>query len=260
MGIIFQNISYTITVPIYLMIHLLTSPLAQPTPGSSHLFTVNDLDLKLLPLCTMAALVIPSIAMALPSPSYVPASTHYTWIAIWQAFPLWQTTLHWTLKRILPSPTAPTPRKHHHQNPTAAIYKLILLLSVASQSTLLLIALTPSTAVPEQWRPVFSAVTVSSAFVPAPFWTPPTTTVTAAIPADALPPLAHFFLQWDVYCGGAAVLLWAVYVRRAAGGGGGGGWGRVLGWGVLGGPVAAAAVLLWERDEVVGRRGEGKGE
>lgn len=261
MGIIFQNISYTITVPVYLVIHILTSPLAQPpSRESAHFFEVDDLDLKLLPLCTLAALVLPSIAMFVPSPSLVPGPTHYTLIAIWQAFPLWHSALHWTLKRVLP---APSPRPRNHHSPSAApAYKLILFFAIASHTALLAIALIPASAVPGTWSPVFAAVDFRSAFVPAPLWEPPALDAAVAaavpVPADALAPLARYFLQWDVYCGGVAVMLWAMYLRRVVGGSDGGSAGmlrKVLGWGLVGGPVAVAAVVLWDRDGVLARPG-----
>jgi hypothetical protein len=269
MGIIFQNISYTITVPVYLIIYILTSPLAQPASVSPHLVAVHELDLQLLPLCTVAALVIPSIAMVLPVPSVISGHTHYSLVAFWQAFPLWQSTLHWTLKRVLRSPSLPPRSKRSSATAAATAYRLVLFFAVASQTALLAAALTPASAVPDSWSPAFSALTgLRSAFVPAPLWASPTVDPTVApLPADSLAPLALYFLQWDVYCGGAAIMFWALYLRRIGvahrGGHNGGSWtgllAKVLGWGVLGGPVAVAAVLLWERDEAV-VRGGGKSE
>lgn len=37
MGLIFQNLTYTVTVPIYLIIHLLTSPVSSPG-GEANIF------------------------------------------------------------------------------------------------------------------------------------------------------------------------------------------------------------------------------
>lgn len=258
MGIIIQNISYTITVPVYLIVHVLTSPVAQSTP-EPHLFSVDDLDLKLLPFCTLAAFVVPCIAMFLPSPSIIPGSAHYSMVAFWQAFPLWQSAFHWALKRMLSS--RQTPKIQHSPIPTAA-YKLVLFFTTLSQITFLATALIPASAVPDSWSSIFSSVAdLTSAFVPASLLSPLNVQSNSSpIPPHALPPLALDFLQWDVYCGGMAVMLWALYLRRATvsrreRGGTGSGWvgilGKVLVWGILGGPVAVAAVLLWERDEVM---------
>lgn len=96
---------------------------------------------------------------------------------------------------------------------------------------------------------------VISTIIPPSLYSPPTIDP-KAIPARDLAPLTHFFLIWDIYCGSVALLLWAVYLRRvAASPADRFSWtslsGKVVGWTAVGGPVAAATALLWERDEVL---------
>jgi hypothetical protein len=44
-----QNISFTVTVPLYLLLHILTSPVAKSSPKINSV-AVSSLDLRLLPI------------------------------------------------------------------------------------------------------------------------------------------------------------------------------------------------------------------
>lgn len=263
MGVIFQNITYTVSVPIYLIIHLLTSPTSAPSPAPST-FAISSHDLYVLPSSLFGAFVLPTVMMSLPVPDLVSATAHYNWQAAWQIFPLTQSLAHHTYKRL----TAPIAFKPDSWPQLDALYRGIALLSFAPQTALLAIAATPASAVPDALfsylpfltRDVFVHVTLRSAFIPLLPWNSPVVESVArkaVVSPEGLAELVKLFLQWDVYVGGAAVLVWGVFVysvarpEKAF-------WGstlpRVLGWTVLGGPVGAAVMLLWERDEVA-RRG-----
>ncbi|KAK3688187.1 hypothetical protein B0T22DRAFT_479455 [Podospora appendiculata] len=284
MGLIFQSVTYTVTVPVWLIMHLLTSPVAKGDPAAG---AVDAADMALLPACAALAFIFPAIMMNLPSPSVLPAASHYGWIAFWNAFPLWQSIHHWVLRRLVaPSASAarmaaadvnqrPGVAAAAKPTPTArSVYKFILALCATSQLALLGLALTPYTAVPAGWAPgwtaLFKQVDLSSAFVP----TLPRGDVGAVgfasfggrrVPGDFLPPLAKIFLQWDVYSANAAMLIWAVYVYgvsrsvwKAAGHITAQTSGllvavKSVGWFLVGGPVATATFLLWERDEAAVR-------
>ena len=266
MGFIFQNATFTITAPLYLIIHLFTSPTAVPSTADLTTFSVDKEDLELVPLCTVLGLVIPTIAMVLPSPTILSASVHYGWIAFWQPFPVWQSILHWALKPVLsvirPSPSRRPSSLNNASASPASVYRFIMFFAVASQVSLLAVALTPASSVPAAWADVFAAVDLRAAFLPTPFWAPLVrdTSANPVVPADALPPLCLQLLRWDVYGGGTAILVWALYLYRV--GHPQRGWagtlGRTLVWVVLGGPVAAAAALLWDRDEAARKAARGK--
>ena len=73
----------------------------------------------------------------------------------------------------------------------------------------------------------------------------------------------HTFLIWDVYIGSFAFLLWGMLMYRNAVGekvAWMGLLGKVGVWCVLGGPIGALTVLLWERDGLVMGEKVKKGE
>ncbi|KUI68481.1 hypothetical protein VM1G_04663 [Cytospora mali] len=258
MGFILQTFTFTITVPVYLIMHLITSPMST-AEVSSQAILVDTSDSAILPLSTTLSFVIPSVMMYLSAPAKVSASTHYTWQAIWQVFPVMQSIYHWILRSILPGPSSrssSSTRAH-----IVGVYRYILFLCFVPQILLLTVAVTPATVVPDVLKPMFQDVDLVSAFIPYWPWNSPTANELAGaaaglasatvVTADGKADLVKLFLQWDVYCGGAAILTWAVFIYGVA---------RpeksVIGsivpkavfWMVLGGPVGAAAMLLLERD------------
>lgn len=259
MGFIFQNITYAVTVPIYLITHLLTSPVSSANV-SSQAISVDTSDSAILPLSTTLSFIIPSVMMYLPAPEMMSASTHYTWQAIWQVFPVTQSIYHRLLKGILPGPSSSSSSMRAH---LVGVYRYILFLCFVPQILLLTVAITPAGIVPKVLKPVFEQVDLVSAFVPSWPWNSPTAnelvgaaaglSSAAVVTADGKAELVKLFLQWDAYCGGAAILAWAAFIY---------GMDRpeksiissivpkALVWTVLGSPVGAAAMLLWERDGV----------
>ena len=254
MGFILQNITFTVTVPIYLIMQLM-SPVSS-IGVDPQAIAVSTSDSAILPLSTTFAFVIPSALMYLPAPAMVSASTHYTWQAIWQIFPVTQAIYHRALKSILPGPSSSSSSARAH---LIGVYRYVLFVSFVPQILLLTVAATPAFLVPEVLKPVFEQVDLVSAFVPYWPWDSPTANELAGagmasatvVTAHGKAELVKLFLQWDVYCGGLSILAWASFVYSVA---------RpeksVLGsivpkaalWTTLGGPVGAAAVLLLERD------------
>lgn len=96
-GLLFQNLTWTFAVPLYLGLHLLTSPIAKLGSQGSRkdvgeaarrsLF-VYLWDLALIPMAVTLGLVVPTVFMSMPFLFQQSAATHYNWVAFWQAFPL----------------------------------------------------------------------------------------------------------------------------------------------------------------------------
>ncbi|KAK0636990.1 hypothetical protein B0T17DRAFT_484014 [Bombardia bombarda] len=262
MGLIFQTITYILTVPTYLIIHLFTSPVAKrggEPVALAAAAAVDPADTVLLPVCTTLAFIVPAVMMSLPSPEFLPASSHYIMIAFWNAFPLWQSLLMWAFKLISPSEKG---AKSLTTVPSS-VYKFVLTICIVSHLGVLAIAVVPHTIVSDNspyalaLSAILKQVDFSSAFIPASLWNPPTVDPNSVdrIPADWLAPLAIHFFQWDIYSTHVAVVIWAGYLYSVAtsvsSGGLGKMTGRVVFWFLVGGPVAVAACLLWERDAVV---------
>ncbi|EFX00224.1 hypothetical protein CMQ_7226 [Grosmannia clavigera kw1407] len=253
-GIIFQNITYTVTVPLYLVLHILTSPITAasslPADIVASNIAVDPFDSAALPLCNVLAYVVPGIMMLLPSPGLVHPLAHYAWNSGWQVFPATQSLFH-RLLRLTLLPSRNTSTILRQKTTPDSTYLYVLFVSLLSQMALIAVAVTPARAVPNALAPVFADVSLASAFVPSwPSNSPVIDTTAATIAPHGLAEAVKLFLQWDVYCGGTAVLVWAIFVR-----------GqtqaklsiasvlpKVAFWTACGGPPAAAAILLWERD------------
>lgn len=257
-GVIIQNMTIAVTAPIYFLIHLLTSPASSNSPTPEDL-TIHPSDSALLPHRTVLSFIIPAVLMSLPSPSVLSAGAHYTWLAMWQVFPITDTVYHFITKLALPT---------HNQRVSddearafvARAHRFILYLCFVPRTIAMAVALTPASLAPEALKPLFEQLTLGSLFVPYWPWDSPMTGDPAS-PAGK-PELAKLFLQWDVGSAGFAMLVWAVYVylstlperrllRDVVP--------KVLAYGVVGGPVVVATMLIMERDAAVlarSRRGK----
>lgn len=177
---------------------------------------------------------------------------------MWQVFPITDTIYHYITHLALPSQRASDDAAARAL--VARAHRFILYLCFVPCTLALTVALTPAAVVPEVLRPLFEQLTPASLLVPYWPWNSPTT----GNPASPVgkPELAKLFLQWDVNSAGLGILVWAVYVylsaspdrRRLLGV-----VPKVLVYGVVGGPVAAATSLVMDRDAAVLRRhGRGK--
>ena len=274
LGFVCQSISYTITAPIYFTLHIFTSPTASSSVSAADVLPADPAEPVTLLLSNLIAFVIPTVGMLLPAPnSFMSAAAHYNWIAIWQAFPVYFPVLQWAFIRAFSTLDlfSSSRTQSHHPSPvpsTAVVYRTVIGIMVAAHLTLLAVALTPSSVLPAGWptlTKVLDQVTLQSAVLPPSLFSPPS--IDAKLNrAEDLAPATHFFLVYDLYCGSTALLLWAAYLRRAASGPGGksfswpGVVAKSLGWFVIGGPIAAAAALLWERDEELLRRDRAGGK
>jgi hypothetical protein len=284
-GFILQNISFTITTPLYLFLHLLTSPVSKPFPGThaNSVLLISTWDLRILPVSIILGYIIPSILMALPSPDLVTPESHQRFIAFWQPFPIWTVLIHQFLKHTLTyfakkltskdnKTRAQTPLGASYLSNAKPVYRFGLALCILTHVPVLLITLLPSTIFPTS-LPYLSKLgqeNLASVFLPhIPLLTYRISSLSEGV---------HNFLIWDLYVGSAALLLWAVLLYRNAttekaivdpntslpiyrelllGKRGQDGmlrrkliW-KIGVWSVVGGPIGALAVLLWERDEIV---------
>lgn len=248
-GTTIQRASYALCLPIYLILHLISSPVIHPSPGFETRLTVSGADLELIPFISTFFFWVPYVLMNLPSPSVLPPAAHYGWIAFWQPFPMWQSIWHWLLTQPLRSRSSANPLKAHLASAKWA-YSYILGLAVISHLALLGVALVPESAVPEAWAPVFAEVDLVSAFVPHPPWKSPIAGSSASV--SELSELTRHFLHWDIYPASVSIFAWALCLYGV-------GSGRsvlrilpkVFVWGLLGGPISAAVCLLWNRDDAV---------
>ncbi|KAH6654100.1 hypothetical protein BKA67DRAFT_535438 [Truncatella angustata] len=266
LGFFMQNLTWTVSLPIWLVLHLLTSPVAklQSADGATAkkaLEPRNPWDAALIPISVVLAFVVPTVMMKVPGLS---ASAHYTWHAIWQVFPLWNALLLPLLRlgqNRTPGPGNKTPGP-------SSVYKFALLLAAVGHLPIAVLSVLPgplrsllAAHAPALLRPFVERGTLANIFVP-PSW--PLSAHQFSVDPTAYTSLershlATQFLQYDIYVGAVPFLLWALYLHRTAAKSAGlvdalAGAGF---WFAVGGPHAAVAALLWNRDNDVLESGDG---
>jgi hypothetical protein len=226
--------------------------------------------------------------MALPSPTYFTLENHQQLLALWQSFPLLTAAIHRILRTTINYlvtrffPTDPhsrplTPLGASYLSNAKHTYRFVLTLCIFTHLSTVILTLFPTTIIPSSFSPpgaflTLASQTPSSVFIPY-----------SLFPSTHIPGLAsgvQTLLQWDIYIGSTAFVLWAVLlytnattektivdpntslpiyrevlVSERRGGDQGLEWKKlcwkVLGWGVVGGPIGAVAALLRERDAIV---------
>ncbi|KAI8634747.1 hypothetical protein F5Y19DRAFT_123377 [Xylariaceae sp. FL1651] len=270
-GLLFQNLSWTFTVPLYLALHLVTSPVARLKNGDGDaarrsLF-VYLWDLALLPMAVTLTFVVPAIFMSMPRLFNQTAATHYGWIAVWQPFPAWTVLglgfLHYACYYALGSlspvdeESEPTTPGHGYMVAVRGVYEFALTICGVTHVPIVLLTLLPepgreflSHAFP-YYAPVFRSLSFSKTFVPRPWYDAPSVDP-ANYRSGELGPLALHFLHYDFYVGTTALLVWSMYLHQTTVKNPS--LGKMLlktgFWVLVGGPAAAAIVLNWDRDEV----------
>ena len=182
-GFILQNISFTITTPIYLFLHLLTSPVSKPFPGThaNSVLLISTWDLRILPVSIVLGYVVPSILMVLPSPNLVAPETHQLLIAFWQPFPIWTVLTHQFLKHTLTfvatkvtskenKPRVNTSLGTSYLSNAKPVYIFVLTLCISTHIPVLLITVLPSTIIPTSltYLSKLSHENLVSVFIPPP--------------------------------------------------------------------------------------------
>lgn len=275
MGWAFQNATIAVVQPLWMIAHVITFP-----SSAAGAVVVDAEDFLVLGPTNILSFWVPSVMMALPVASSgggaggsggpsswwpVPSVVaHYAWIAFWQPFPFYHSACRWALTAVLRRLPARTrnaiigsgsPGKRSLAAAKYA-YAYVLLLAVTSQMTLLAVALSPVSASPCAWsRQLFAELDFRSAFVPRWPWE---TLSFDAVTGAGMAELSKLFFQWDLLAGNHALLVWAAFVYRCTARARAGADASMMSlvrtivpWYALGGPAAAAAILLWERDKMV---------
>lgn len=283
MGFVLQNISYAVTVPLWLTLHIITSPVSKRFSESeaNSVLLVLTLDLRILPISVILGFILPSVLMILPSPEVVSSPTHQIYIAIWQLFPLWTVAIHISLRIICQTVSATKIIKDSNKGPailTASylnnvkyIYGFALGMCALTQAPVLLLTLLPQT-IFTHLSPILSRFGKHSfreTFLP---YIPSQSKQVSSLAEGVIT-----FLQWDIYIGSTALLLWSVLLSRNAvtkrnvGTNTSlskypelhlreeddkrelrGRWlAKVAIWFLISGPIGVVALLLWERDEIM---------
>lgn len=240
-GLIFQLITVTIVSPIYLALEVFQGE----TNSSFNELTIDPRDLDAIPWGTTVSFVIPTLGMIVPLLNIASAELNYLLIALWQPFPLYQSALHPILRNLYPSRSHSGVSVNAYERSMGKAYGFILKLCAGTHLIVLAAALL------SQSHDSMPAISLSKILVPESLGNSPTL-ATLSPPVSALESRAVVtnFLKWDIYCACTAFSIWAGYhtynsdkganlLTIAF---------RIAFWAVVGGPIAPAAVLLWDRD------------
>lgn len=236
-----------------------------------------------MPISIILGYIIPTVLMALPFPGVVSTEAHQKFIALWQPFPMWTMMIHWFLRscstRILmlqakegKRPLAP--QGASYLSMAKHVYRFVLALCMVTHIPIFLFAVLPASVLPSSANKFAALASGSFVDVYVPHFSLPSQKV------ESLPAGVLAFLQWDLYIGSTALLLWSVLLYRNATtektiidpntalpsyvyqqlligetGQRYGLWKKIAwktgAWSLLAGPMGALAILLWERDEIV---------
>ena len=254
---IFQLVTVTIVSPIYVALEV-SQGHTNPTFND---LAIDPRDLDAIPWGTTISFVLPTLGMVVPLLNLASAELNYLLIALWQPFPLYQTLIHPLLRSSYPDRSRNgRVSTNGYEKSLGKSYGFILKLCAGTHLFVL------GAAFLSQASDSIPSISLSEMLIPTSLSNPPTL-ATLSPPVSALSSRAVVtnFLKWDIYCACAAFSIWAGYhayhaekganlLNIAL---------RIVLWTAVGGPIAPAAVLLWDRDVAAlekAKRGEKAGK
>ena len=281
-----QNLTIACFGPVFLTLHLFTSPAI--TDSSALIAPLTDV--ISLPFSILFGSLIPNVVLGLRSPSVVSFATQQLAIAIWTPFPVWVALFQKIFCSVGPKITSIFFRRLAGARPSAMPSEYAIDEKREAKPLLLTPAVRRQEAdiYLQKVRPVYTILAFISfilhistgAFVlitvlfPMMFSSSPAYT-TAFAPGHLLFPAfaGHgsrvetigqgvlVFMQWDMWIGFSAMAIWAAVLNHTVLVGPGRknlGWGatvqlwtKVLGVMTILGPGAGVVALIWERDELM---------
>lgn len=240
-------VTIAVTAPIYLTLQILSLPQVQDYDTVA----VDSVDLSILPWATTISYVLPSLGLALPALNKLSSRAKYHAIALWQPFPLYQSVLHPLLRSLLGGSPPSSKRRESPEQVEKSLGKAYrFVLSVCMGVHLLVVG----TLVANHFQNFIPGLTFAEALAPTSLTNPPILAMAQTpVPAAVSRDIVGAFLRWDIYSTSASFILWASYLAYSTEKGPGffGILEKILFWTVAGGPITAAAILLWERDLAV---------
>jgi hypothetical protein len=253
LGVLLQNIGFGCIAPIWMAIHLATSPTVL-NPDVDEL-VVSPLQLAVAPISILIAYGVPSIMMCLPAPAKISFDAKQGWTGAQQLWPIWIAIAQVILTTVVAifNPMVNVITEDARKTKTLTYlryaYAFALVASTAGHLTSWGLSLL-TYAFPGLFAQKYESIMLPwDVFWPVwPF---------GPRQADTLADGALWFLQWDLITSTAAVLLWTFTLRVGVEGRQTQLWQWIAGLtlsaiiSVFVGPVGAAVLSLWARDEIV---------
>jgi len=290
-----ENLLLALTLPLYFLLHLFTSPTVNTHTSSNiraYALSIDQTVINAIPYSVAIGAGIPTLAVLL-SPSG--STQQQTWLVLRQIHPVFATVALYSLvflsKRFFNNTTTTsstntdstnttiTPPNHALLHALNRTYTFATALSTTTHIATLTLMLT-SRLTTTVLSPSYSAY-----FTPSAVFIPPSLFSSLSHSPNSISIFAagaHIFLKYDELFACTALLVWSITVNRVAmqagkctvsdGNGRDSSWistltfweyirktRNVVFWLIVGGPAAAAVQLVRERDEWV-FSGEGAGE
>ena len=198
-----QVITYGITIPIFLLVHLSTSPTVTSRQVRDYLVDLPDI-LSVLP-AMIVGFAVPTVLMALPAPSILTFYQKQVFLAIWQCYPVWVGILHQIFSFAI-NAVGKKDLKHHDQQEvsmraTRVLYAILILNGAVSQLSTFQFGATVNL-FPGLFAPEFQSTwNFRGVFIPK--------SITAATKVDSIGSGSHLLLQYDELVGDVSMSLWA---------------------------------------------------
>lgn len=253
-----QNVTFAVIIPLYLLIHLSTSPTVSSNDPKD--FYIDLPNLSSIPFSIAIGYILPTAIAALPAPSVISFERKQAYMAIWQMFPLsvqiLQLAIPYLLAMSYPPPLSPNFLIPKRQGLGALRVVYIFLLTMAASSHLGTLTLLLTS----KFFPALFAIPFVGIFNPASVFWPVTISVSHQV--SSIGSGAMLMIQYDEIIGSVAVVLWALFLLATAfhrfseerGANATTAW--VLAFDfvtltALVGPLGYAVIAMWGRDEMV---------
>ena len=208
-GLAMQMGTIAVFLPLYLVIHLSTSPTVRSSKAKDHIVDIPNI--LSIPISLTIGFGLLAILLSLPAPSVLTFDQKQAFIAAWQAFPVWvellQQSLSWVIAQ-MPGYMhwmAPTPSRGTSPRTMGAlrlVYVFVLGVAGVTRITVIMLSLT-SKLFPEIFAPGYRGMfDPSNVFVPKSFL--PSTKM-SSIGAGAFQ-----LLQYDEMVGSTALAIWSI--------------------------------------------------
>ncbi|CAJ2509774.1 Uu.00g056740.m01.CDS01 [Anthostomella pinea] len=267
-----QIFSYGLVMPLYGVLHLLTSSASGVfgTELAEAASIINVLDVEVVPEALLIGYTLPAILMSLPLPSN---SLHQWFGGLWQGSPLWSMIMRKILCPRLPANVQPlrasnvgkkewesdlgtTDSTSTGRNNESDKYRIIsrayifAFICCAASHLVLVVIIFAVWIYPSGFTSSTRArMTLSEVFMPTPFYT----TEKMLSMGSAM----HAFFQYDQYIGSTAAIIWSstLYINSRSQPLAAIGWIKlafvVTVLSLISGPAGAVIWLMWERELVL---------
>ncbi|MCJ1469009.1 hypothetical protein MMC07_007641 [Pseudocyphellaria aurata] len=260
-GILMQNYAFDVIIPLYLLLHLSTSPtVSSNDPNDFHIDLFN---LSSIPFSMAIGLILPTVLAALPSPSIISFDRKQSFMAIWQMFPLWVQLLQLALPFLFKTFYSSLSRKPPSSGPRrqgigALRFAYIFMLTIAASTHIATLTLLFTS----KFFPALFATPFIGVFNPANVFWP--VTMSASHQMSSIGSGAMLVIQYDEIIGSVAVVLWALFLLTTAlqrfssqvgvAGSTTAAWAVIFDFvtfTALVGPLGYAVIAMWSRDELI---------